>query len=205
MLAESRWSASIGEHWTETETYTTIENGKTVTKTRTVQHTEWWDLAGGHHKYYSGYLISGSRGLAQRDAQSIQPFHLAALKRYEPYFLAGWLNEEYSVARDEALNICQQEFGRWEKDNVENFLPGDTYRNLQVQTDFSQINSDLILLPIYVLSYRYKDKLYRFLVNGQTGKTVGEKPLSWPKIGLVAGLTVLMVFIVMLLLFFFNH
>jgi predicted RNA-binding Zn-ribbon protein involved in translation (DUF1610 family) len=205
MLAQSRWSASIGEHWTETETYTTMEDGKPVTKTRTVQHTEWWDLAGGHHQYYSGYLISGSRGLTQRDAQGIQPFHLAALKRYEPYFLAGWLSEEYSVACDEALKICRQEFSGWEKENVEKFLPGDTYKNLQVQSDFSQINSDLILLPIYVLSYRYKDKLYRFLVNGQTGKTTGEKPLSWLKVGLMTGLTLLLVFIILLLLFFFNH
>ena len=85
------------------------------------------------------------------------------------------------------------------------FLPGDTCKNLQVQTDFSQINSDLILLPIYVLSYRYKDKLYRFLVNGQTGKTVGEKPLSWAKVGLATGLAVLLAFIVLLILFLFNH
>ncbi len=205
MLAQSRWSAAIGEHWTETQTYTTIENGKPVTKTRHIQHTEWWDLAGGYHRYYSGYLISGSRGLAQRDAQVIQPFHLAALKRYEPYFLAGWLSEEYSVAPDEALKICQQEFGRWENENVVKLLPGDTYKDLQVQTDFSQINSDLILLPIYILSYRYKDKLYRFLVNGQTGKTIGEKPLSWLKVGLTVGLVTLLVFIIMLLLFFFNH
>ena len=202
---ESRWSAAIGEHWTETETYTTIENGKPVVKTRQVQQTEWWDLAGRYHKYYSGYLVSGSRGLAQGDAQGIQPFHLAALKRYEPYFLAGWVSEEYSVARDEALKICQQEFGRWENENVAKFLPGDTCNNLQVQTDFSQINSDLILLPIYMLSYRYKDKLYRFLVNGQTGKTVGEKPLSWAKIGMASGITILLVFIIMLLLFLFNH
>ena len=205
MLAESRWAASIGEHWTETETYTTTEDGKTVTKTRQVQHTEWWNLDGGHHEYYSGYLISGSRGLSQADVKNIQPFHLAALKRYEPYFLAGWLNEEYSVARDDALNISRQEFSRWEKDNIAAFLPGDTYSNLNVETNFSQINSDLILLPIYVLSYRYKDKLFRFLVNGQTGKTIGEKPLSWRKIGLVAGLTTLLIFIIMLLLFYFNR
>jgi hypothetical protein len=205
MLAESRWSASIGENWTETETYTTIENGKPVTKTRQVQHTEWWDLGGGHHQYYSGYLISGSRGLSQGDAQAIQPFHLAALKRYEPYFLAGWLNEEYSVVRDEALNICTQEFGRWERENVAKFLPGDTYNNLDVKTEMSRVNSDLILLPIYVLSYKYQDKLYRFLVNGQTGKTVGEKPLSWTKIGIAAGVLSLLVFIFIILLFLFQH
>src|SRR5262245_36678710 len=106
MLAQSRWSAKIGEHWYRTETYTTIENGHTVTRTRTVTETEWWDLSGQHHNYYSGYLISGSRGLPQGYADQIKPFRLESLKRYEPYFLAGWLSEDYSLDRDEAIAIC---------------------------------------------------------------------------------------------------
>jgi hypothetical protein len=204
MLAQSRWSAEIGEHWYTTETYTTTENGKTVTHTRRVEHTEWWNLAGGHHDYYSGYLISGSRGLSQDDSRRIQPFHLAGLKRYEPYFLAGWLSEEYSVGRDEALAACRQVFGDWEAENVKKFLPGDTHRNLQVQTEFSQVNSDLILLPIYILSYRYHNKLFRFLINGQTGKIIGQKPLSWLKVGLAAGLGIILILIITLLIHGFH-
>ncbi len=182
MLAESRWAASIGEYWYRTETYTTRENGKTVTKTRRVRETEWWPLDGNHHRYYSGYLVSGSRGLSQRDAERIKPFHLSALKRYEPFFLAGWLCEEYSVEREPALEVCRQEFHRREQAAVAAMLPGDTYSDLRVETRFDQVNSDLILLPIYLLSYRYRDKLYRFLVNGQTGKMGGDKPVSWWKV-----------------------
>jgi predicted RNA-binding Zn-ribbon protein involved in translation (DUF1610 family) len=191
MLAESRWSASIGEHWTRTETYTTMENGKMVTKTREVTETEWWDLNGGHHGYYSGYLVSGSRGLAQKEADRIGPFHLAALKRYAPYFLAGWLCEEYSVERQAAEQVSRQAFEETEQRNIADFLPGDTYRGLKAQTAFSQVASDLILLPIYLLSYRYRDKLYRFLLNGQTGKAEGEKPLSAWRIGLAVGIGLL--------------
>jgi RNA polymerase subunit RPABC4/transcription elongation factor Spt4 len=184
MLAESRWSAKIGEHWYRTETYTTIENGQTVTHTRTVTETEWWDLAGQHHNYYSGYLVSGSRGLPQDYAERIKPFRLESLKRYQPYFLAGWLSEEYSIERDAALARCQQEFAGWEQKNVEGFLPGDTQSQVDVNCQFSDVNSDLILLPVYLLSYRYGDKLYRFLLNGQTGKVTGDKPLSPLRIGL---------------------
>ncbi len=190
MLAKSRWSASIGEFWYRTETYTTRENGKTVTKTRRVRETEWWQLSGRHHKYYSGYLVSGSRGLSQAEADRIKPFHLPALKRYKPFFLAGWLSEEYSVARNAALEQCKQFFYQHERQNVAAFLPGDTHRQLQVSTRFSNVNSDLILLPVYLLAYRYQDKLYRFMVNGQTGKVVGEKPLSWKRIGVAIGIAV---------------
>jgi hypothetical protein len=187
MLAESSWSAQIGEHWQRTETYTTFENGKMVTKTRTVTETEWWPLSGRHHRFYSGYLVSGSKGLPQREALRIMPFNLPALKRYEPYYLAGWMCEEYSIEQAPALAMCQQEYQAQEERNVRAFLPGDTASNLVVQTHFRSISSDLCLLPIYILSYRYKDQLYRFLVNGQTGKIAGDKPLSWQRIGIAIG------------------
>jgi RNA polymerase subunit RPABC4/transcription elongation factor Spt4 len=200
MFAESRWSASIGEHWTRTETYTTRENGKTVIRTRQVTETEWWNLSGGHHQYYSGYLISGSRGLPQRDAERIEPFHLPALKRYAPYFLAGWLCEEYSVERAAAEQLSKQAFEQMEQRNIAEFLPGDTNRNLETQTEFSQIGSDLILLPIYLLSYRYHNKLYRFLLNGQTGKADGDKPLSPWRVGAAVCVAILLAAALFLLL-----
>ena len=203
MLAESAWGANIGEYWYRTETYTTIENGKTVTHTRTVTETEWRPLSGRHHEYYSGFLVSGSRGLPQGNAESIKPFQLAALKRYDPSYLAGWLSEEYSINREEALAICQQEFARREEAACGAFMPGDTHQGLQVSTAFSHVNSDLVLLPVYVLSYRYGGKLFRFLVNGQTGRIAGQKPLSAGRIaGFVAAIIglILLVFIILALI-----
>ncbi len=182
LLAYSQWSASVGEHWYRTETYTVTVNGKTETRTRQVQETEWWQLAGQFHHYYNGYLVSASRGLSQQDADRISPFQLPALKRYSPSFLAGWACEEYQIERDQALETTQRWCRDQQQKNIGGFLPGDTHRSIVANTTFSDINSDLILLPVYVLSYRYRDKLYRFLLNGQTGKTVGDKPLSYRRI-----------------------
>ena len=185
MLADSSWHAQVGEHWYRTETYTeTDKDGHTHTRTRQVQETEWWPLSGRHHHYYWGYLVSGSRGLPQTEALRIMPYQLPALKRYVPSYLSGWLSEEYSVERNDALAVSQQEFYRREQQNVGSFLPGDTHRHLHLQTDFTQINSDLCLLPLYILSYQYQGKLYRFLLNGQTGKMAGDKPVSSMRIAI---------------------
>lgn len=200
MLAESEWSASIGEHWQRTETYTTRENGKTVTKTRTVTETEWWPLSGRHHRYYSGYLVAAGRGLCQRDAERIKPFHLAALKRYRPEFLAGWQAEQYVFGREEALDACRKEFERREAQNVAAHLPGDTHSGLEADTVFSRVGSDLILLPIFLLSYRHKGRLFRFLLNGQTGRMAGDKPLSPWKVGAAVGAVVLLLLLAVVLL-----
>ena len=205
MLAHSRWSAQIGEYWYRTETYTTTEDGKTVTRTREVRETEWWDLSGEHHNYYSGYLVSGSKGLPQGEAERIKPYHLPALKRYEPKYLAGWASEEYSVEKPAAQEVCKNEFFRWEQAGIDRFLPGDEHRGTGVKTVFSEINSDLILLPVYLLSYRYQEKVYRFLVNGQTGHMAGDKPLSPWRIGFAVALGVLLILLLRLLMRLKSH
>jgi len=197
MLANSQWSANIGEYWYRTETYwTTDSKGKRVQRTRQVRETEWWPLQGRHHRYYSGYLVSGSRGLPQSYADRIKPFQLPALKRYDSHYLAGWLCEEYSVSPEDALKVSRQAFIQAERDNVAQFMPGDTHQGLDVSTEFSNVNSDLCLLPIYVLGYQYKDELYRFIVNGQTGKIYGDKPVSGRRIALAVGMVLLLVVLV---------
>ena len=64
------------------------------------------------------------------------------------------------------------------------------------------MNSDLILLPIFLRSYRYRDRLYRTLINGQTGEIVGEKPISTGRIALVVGLAVVLLIVAAILVHF---
>ena len=37
------------------------------------------------------------------------------------------------------------------------------------------------MLPVWLLSKKYKDKIYTFAMNGQTGKIVGELPIDKSK------------------------
>ncbi|HUP81304.1 MAG TPA: zinc ribbon domain-containing protein [Pirellula sp.] len=198
MITRSEWSAQIGEYWYRTETYTVKNSdGKSEVRTRTVQETEWWPLSGIYRKYYSGYMVSASKGLPQEEALAIQPYKLNTMMRYRPMYLAGWMSEEYSVSKEIALATTQQEFRNRERNAISRFLPGDTQSGLTVQTDLDVGGSDLILLPIHVLSYRYGDKVYRFLVNGQTGKMVGEKPWSGSRIAaaVIAAILLTLIFI----------
>lgn len=205
MFADSQWSANIGEYWYRTETYTTKDsNGKTVTRTRQVRETEWFPLNGQHHRYYYGFLVPATKGITYKEAMAIQPYQLSSLARYRPYFLAGWMAEEYSIAMDQAISQTKEEFRRRQESEVARFLPGDTHSGLNVRTNFEINGSDLILLPVHVLSYRYREKVYRFLVNGQTGKVIGEKPWSRTRISVFVILMLLLVVAVVLAFVFLS-
>lgn len=206
MIAESRWTAQIGEYWYRTETYTVRDSdGKTKTMTRTVREIEWWPLSGIFRKYYSGYLVSASRGLPQAEALAIHPYQLNAMVRFRPMYLAGWTSEEYSIERAEAERVTKQEFVNRQQMAISQFLPGDEHTQLSIDTDLEVGGSDLLMLPVHILSYRYGDRTFRFLVNGQTGKTYGDKPWSAKRITLVIVLVAIFILLLIGLVILFSN
>jgi hypothetical protein len=62
------------------------------------------------------------------------------------------------------------------------------------------LTSEPVLLPVWIMAYRYQDRVYRFLVNGSSGKATGTAPNDWKKMVLVGAAVVLGI---LLLLFLF--
>jgi uncharacterized membrane protein len=55
--------------------------------------------------------------------------------------------------------------------------------------DFADESWRYILLPVYLATYKYEDKIFQMMVNGQTGAVAGQKPVAWRKVWLaIAGL-----------------
>ena len=55
------------------------------------------------------------------------------------------------------------------------------------QIHISDENHSYSLLPVYILVNKYKEKEHIFMVNGQTGKVVGDAPISFVKQLVFAG------------------
>ncbi|HJX28241.1 MAG TPA: zinc ribbon domain-containing protein [Thermoanaerobaculia bacterium] len=200
MRADSTWEADIGEWWYKesSQTYTDAQ-GKTRSKKTQVRHTEWHPLRGKHHSYHYHFLVSGAYGLPQAEALAVGPFQLLEMRRYRPHYLAGWLAEPFSVPREQALAECQQAFREAEGARIRAFLPGDTQSGVEWTTTFSEVSDDLVLLPFWIGTYSYRGKVYRYVLNGQTGKATGTRPVSPVKVGLlVAGVLLAILLIVLL-------
>ena len=58
----------------------------------------------------------------------------------------------------------------------------DVIGYLNVNTGYSDIRFNYTLLPMWLCGYKYRDKLYRFIVNGRTGKSTGKSPVSVVKV-----------------------
>jgi predicted RNA-binding Zn-ribbon protein involved in translation (DUF1610 family) len=180
----SQWTAQAGYYYYVTVSYTTQENGRSVQRTRQERRTRWEHASGRRSDSYDDVLVVASRGLPTTLAEKLKTFDTAQLVAYDPRYLAGWRAEEYAVELDEGWSNGKAKMERGQYVNCGRDVPGDTQRGLSVQNQFSNETFKHILMPIWIASYRYEDKPYRFLVNGQTGEVTGEAPWSWIKITL---------------------
>ena len=50
--------------------------------------------------------------------------------------------------------------------------------NLNLKTKYDDLTYKYLLLPVWMSSFKYKGKVYNFIINGQTGKVGGRAPVS---------------------------
>ncbi|MGA1866761.1 MAG: hypothetical protein ACMUFK_04760 [Thermoplasmatota archaeon] len=178
------WTAESGYYYWESQTYTAYVNGKHVRRTRQVRKIRWVPSQGQRDDRFDDTLILASKGINEDIAEKVYPFHLDDLVSYKPEYLSGWMAEEYSIDVHEGWEKAMSKVKMEVHHRCGRDVPGDTYRSLNVRTTFSDMKYKNILLPIWSASYHYRKKLYRFLINGQTGEVQGEKPVSWIKVGI---------------------
>ncbi|MCA9000789.1 MAG: zinc ribbon domain-containing protein [Planctomycetes bacterium] len=180
--AFSQWTAEAGYYYYVTETYTVRMNGRTQTRTRQVRKTRWEPAAGERRDFFDDLQVLASKGLNRELALELGPFPTQALVPYREEYLVGWEAEEYAIGLHTGWKRGQKRMRERQIERCSGDVPGDTQRNLQVDTDFAQVRWKHALLPVWTLSYRFGGKTYSVLVNGQTGKVAGQAPYSWVKI-----------------------
>jgi DNA-directed RNA polymerase subunit RPC12/RpoP len=176
---QSNWTADAGYHYYETEYYTDANGDQ---QSRQVQRTRWEFASGWRKDFFDDVLVCASKGLPQDLVARFQTFDTKQLTAYQPHFLAGWRAESYAIDLMPAWGSAQGSMNDTQRGRCASDVPGDTHRNLGVNNQFSYVTFKHVLLPIWIAAYRYHDKPYQFLVNGQTGEVVGRAPWSFWKI-----------------------
>jgi DNA-directed RNA polymerase subunit RPC12/RpoP len=198
--AHSRWAATSGIDHQRSEEYTTTENGQTVTKTRTVTETRWRPAQGEHRETYPRELISASKGLAQEWVGRLGDYEFGQLQTYRPEFLLGRESEEAALDEAAARQAAARQIEAKERSACAGLVPGDRHKDLRVETTLSGETARLLFLPVWIASFQYDGKLYRCVVNGQTGKIGGEAPVSKGRVALVIGGVVAVIVVIVLLI-----
>ncbi len=178
--ANASWSADVGHQ--KTEYYR--ENGQQ--KSRTV--TEWRRESGRVEREFFDVLVPGTTHLNIKTMGRVDTFDVRDLVLYEPRYLAGMQAQAYDILLDDAWDAGRQIMRDRTRKACMDRASTSQVRNFQMTLDFEDESWRYILAPVYTSVYNYRDESYQILINGQTGKIAGPRPVDWGKVWLVVAL-----------------
>lgn len=173
---QAHWKAEVGRE--RTERY--YEDGEW--KTRTVIDWKW--RSGQVHLPINDHLVPGTAKVSQIILHKVTPFDLHGLVEYDPSYLAGWQAKTYDMPLQQAWEIGKEEMREQAKHACYDDTGSSHVRNMRMTADFADERWRYILLPVYLASYHFDGRTFQVMVNGQTGKVAGQKPIAWLRIWL---------------------
>lgn len=195
----TRYEGKRGEHYYETQWVTVVVNGKSQRQPRQVRRTRWYPAAGTVRNTFDDVLVSGGTTLPEKFVRALEPWDLKSVVDYKDDYLAGFQAQSYLVGLKEGFSAAGELMKPKIHMTIRQDIGGDEQMITRTDINYSDITFKHLLLPVWLSTYRFKDKPYRLFINARTGEVAGEHPYSWVKISLTAFAALIVVLIILLL------
>jgi hypothetical protein len=121
---------------------------------------------------------------------SIEPFNYKEMRPFGMEYMPGYLANKYDVSKQECRKRADDRavgsFRTALQGSVKNY---DSVNVRQQSEKITPAKTEYGMLPVWLLSSNWQGKTYLFAMNGQSGKMIGDLPVSKPKLfGTVAAL-----------------
>lgn len=163
--------ASVNMSFSASNSYTSREGDYRVTRTK------HYDIRRSGTIGFEKVPVDGSSKMPDDFMDSIEPYDYKDLKEFSTAYLPGFLADKYDVDAEAASKRADSRCKNTAVDSVRRTVHGYSTvipRSQRVRLERGEVK--YALLPVWMLSTKWKDKNYLFAMNGQTGKMVGDLP-----------------------------
>ena len=126
--------------------------------------------------------VDASSKMPDDHMDSIEPFDYGEIKPFSTAYLPGYLADRYDVtveqSRERADQRCVSTLTSALRSTVQGY---DSCVPTGGSTTLRRGKVHYALLPVWILNTKWDGKEFLFAMNGQTGKLVGDLPISWGK------------------------
>jgi ribosomal protein S27E len=159
--------------------------------------TDWRHVSGIYQEFFDDVTVMASKRQGDSGVRACEPFDFSKLVPYSPQVLAGFVAERYSIGLKEGWESAQQTIQSRLRSDISSYVRrhwnADRSDSVRFSTLYSNITYKYLLVPTWISSFKYKDKVYQFAVNGQTGKVGGKAPVSVWRVLIAIALGILLI------------
>ena len=144
---------------------------------------------------FSNIPVDGSSKMADDLMESIEPFDFSQAVDFQTAYLAGYLADKYDVTMENSIGRANDRVKVSAEDTLRSTVDGfATVTPVSSSVQVLKGQAKYAMYPVWLLNTTYKGEKFTFAMNGQTGKIVGNLPVSKAKLaalfgGLFAGIT----------------
>ena len=173
-------------HYEASRTHTYESNDERVTETK------FFNIYRAGHATFEKVPVDASSKMPDDHMDSIEPYNYKELKPFSTAYLPGFLADKFDVTveqcRQRADQRCEGTFLSALRSTIKHY-DSCTLTDCNIHLKRGQVH--YALMPVWMLNTKWKGKDFLFAMNGQTGKLVGDLPVSWGRFwGLFAAIAV---------------
>jgi len=123
--------------------------------------------------------VDASSKMPDEYMDSLEPFDYKELKEFSTAYLPGFLADKYDVTVETSWDRADRRCETTIKSELHNSVTG--YHTCVTEREWVNVERGKVhyaLLPVWLLTTKWNGQTFLFAVNGQTGKTVGDLPVS---------------------------
>ena len=168
--------------------------------------TNFYSVVRGGSVGFERVPVDGSTRMLDEWMESLEPFDFSEAVDFQTAYLAGYLADKYDVSADASVERANNRIRQSMEDIFRSSISA-SYTSVMKENGSINIQNGkakYALYPVWVLTTKWRDQVYLFAMNGQTGKFVGELPTDkgayWKYWGMFTGIFAAIVLAISLLI-----
>ena len=157
-----------------------------------ITRTEHYDVYRAGSVSFERVPVDASSKMPDNHMDSIEPYNYDEIKTLSTAYLPGYLADKFDVTIDDSIaraeERCEGTLRSALRQSVKSY---DTCTFIRGSVNLQRGKVHYAMMPVWMLNTKWQGKDFLFAMNGQTGKLVGDLPISWGKFwGLFAAISV---------------
>ncbi len=162
-----------------TKVRTWSDSNYTYTKTKTYEVTRAGSMA------FDSIPVDASVKMDDHYMEGVEPYDYKEMVEFSPMYMAGYFADKFDVSVDDSAQRATDRVVSSVKDSLQSTVTGySSVTNTSANINMHGEDIRYALLPVWILNTKYNGKLYKFIINGQTGRVSGELPIDKTKLWL---------------------
>jgi len=161
--------------------------------------TSYYNVSREGKTCYKRIPVDGSKKLDDAVMEKVEPFDYSKITDFSLPYMSGFMAEKYDVDAAEAAKAMENRVRMFFKNRLRGTINSyNSFSEENFNANLGDVDNNYTMLPIYLLVNKYKEKEHLFIVNGQTGKVIGNTPIDRKKQLLFFGVATAITFIITL-------